>query len=87
MTRVLCGLNATLLISPSWPISVCMQTPVCVLYTRAVPSALALTNFEPVESNETSSTCGSRRRSTRSRRVTEQGPHASGGFRKGLNQC
>ncbi len=56
MTRVPCGLNETLLISPSCPMSVCMQTQDRLLYTRAVPSALALTNFSPVESNETSRT-------------------------------
>ena len=56
-TRVPWGLKDTLLISPSWPIRVCVHTPVMLLYTRAVPSALALTNLEPDESNETSRTC------------------------------
>ena len=46
----------TLLISPSCPISVCRHTPVIVLYTRAVPSADALTNLPPEESKATSST-------------------------------
>jgi hypothetical protein len=39
------GLKQTFEISPSWPINIAWHAPVCVLYTRAVPSADAVTNY------------------------------------------
>ncbi len=49
------GLNVTLDISPSWPVKIAKQAPVMVLYTRACPSALAVTIRVPVVLKVTSS--------------------------------
>ena len=57
-----CGLKAILLISPSCPERMPIQAPVFTLYTRAVESALAVTNRVPValkQISNTSSTCPS----------------------------